>query len=112
MAVAILIWLPSFPFSATFLNYRERAIAQARVNRDHKPRSHGGMTGWQGVKAVLIDPSAWLLMLIYASCEPFVFGILRLTESRMFYSQCRGRHDLILHANGRTFELYLVNTIS
>ncbi|KAF8062195.1 MFS general substrate transporter [Lyophyllum atratum] len=69
MAVAILLFLPSFPFTATFLTPRERAIAQARLNRDHKPQSHGGMTGWQGFKAILIDPNAWLLALILASCN-------------------------------------------
>lgn len=93
MAFAILLWLPSFPFSATFLTPRERAIvsafcvckiacwahllyqAQARLNLDHKPRSHGGMNGWQGLKAISIDPNAWLLMTVYASCmsTPFAF---------------------------------------
>ncbi|KAF9467701.1 MFS general substrate transporter [Collybia nuda] len=67
MAFMILLFLPSFPFSATFLSPRERAIAQARLDRDHKPQSHGGMTGWQGFKAVISDPSAWLCMSIYAS---------------------------------------------
>lgn len=69
MAVAILFFLPSFPFSATFLTPRERAIAQARLNRDHKPQSHGGMTGWQGFKVVIADPNSWMFMLIYASCK-------------------------------------------
>ncbi|KAF7319362.1 MFS general substrate transporter [Mycena chlorophos] len=67
MAFMILFFLPSFPFSATFLTPRERAIAQARLDRDQKPTSHGGMTGWQGFKAILADPNAWLFMLIYAS---------------------------------------------
>jgi len=67
MAVLIILFLPSFPFSATFLNPREKAIAQARLNRDHNPQSHGGMTGWQGFKAVISDPNAWMFMLIYAS---------------------------------------------
>ncbi|KAF7329915.1 MFS general substrate transporter [Mycena kentingensis (nom. inval.)] len=67
MAFAILFWLPSFPFSATFLTPRERAIAQARLNRDQKPTSHGGMTGWQGFKAIVSDIHAWLFMLVYAS---------------------------------------------
>lgn len=69
MALMILLFLPSFPFSATFLSPRERAIAQARLNRDHKPQSHGGMTGWAGLKAIIVDINAWLFMLIYASCE-------------------------------------------
>jgi Major Facilitator Superfamily len=69
MALVILLFLPSFPFSATFLTPRERAIAQARVNKDHRPTSHGGMNGWQGFKAVLSDPNAWLLMTIYTSGE-------------------------------------------
>ena len=68
MAVAVLLFLPSFPFSATFLTAREKAIAQARLNRDHRPQSHGGMTGWQGFKAVVNDPHAWALMVVYASC--------------------------------------------
>ncbi|KAF5344838.1 hypothetical protein D9757_001246 [Collybiopsis confluens] len=66
MAFMTLFFLPSFPFSATFLTPHEKAIAQARVNRDHKPQSHGG-TGWQGLKAILIDPNAWMFMSIYAS---------------------------------------------
>ncbi|KAJ3806874.1 hypothetical protein F5876DRAFT_80267 [Lentinula aff. lateritia] len=48
MAFVTLFFLPSFPFSASFFTSREKAIAQARVNRDHRPQSHGGMTGWQG----------------------------------------------------------------
>ncbi|KAJ7291058.1 MFS general substrate transporter [Mycena rebaudengoi] len=56
MAFMILFFLPSFPFSATFLTPRERAIAQARLNRDHKPQSHGGMTGWDGFKVIIADP--------------------------------------------------------
>lgn len=71
MASAILIFLPSFPFSASFLTPREKAIAQARVNKDHRPTSHGGMTGWEGFKAVVKDLNAWFLMLIYASCKSF-----------------------------------------
>ncbi|KXN84014.1 hypothetical protein AN958_00573 [Leucoagaricus sp. SymC.cos] len=67
MAIVLLFFLPSFPFSSTFLTPRERAIAQARLNRDHKPQSHGGMNGWQGFKAIIADPNAWLFMIIYAS---------------------------------------------
>ncbi|KAF9530602.1 MFS general substrate transporter [Crepidotus variabilis] len=67
MGFMILLFLPSFPFSATFLSPRERAIAQARVNRSHKPQSHGGMSGWGGFKAVVSDVNAWLFMLTYAS---------------------------------------------
>ncbi len=73
MALVILFFLPPFPFSATFLTPRERAIAQARLNRDHKPQSHGGMNGWQGFKAVARDLNAWLLMLIYASCASLFY---------------------------------------
>ncbi|KAJ7581315.1 MFS general substrate transporter [Mycena floridula] len=69
MAVLILCFLPSFPFAAGNLTPRERSIAQARLNRDHRPQSHGGMSGWQGFKAVVQDPSAWMLMLIYASFD-------------------------------------------
>ncbi|CDO68592.1 hypothetical protein BN946_scf184996.g23 [Trametes cinnabarina] len=59
--------LPSFPFTASFLTPREKAIAQARLNRDHRPQSHGGMNGWEGFKAVVNDLNAWMLMIIYAS---------------------------------------------
>ncbi|KAF8827123.1 hypothetical protein HHX47_DHR5000603 [Lentinula edodes] len=55
------------PLLDGFFTPREKAIAQARVNRDHRPQSHGGMTGWQGFKAVVIDPNAWMFMSIYAS---------------------------------------------
>ncbi|KAF8525767.1 major facilitator superfamily domain-containing protein [Hysterangium stoloniferum] len=48
--------------AATFLTPREKSIAQARVDRDHRPSSHGGMNGWEGLKAVLVDINAWLLM--------------------------------------------------
>ncbi len=68
MATMILIFLPSFPFSATFITPRERSIAQARLNRDHRPQSHGGMTGLAAFKAVISDINAWLFMLVYASC--------------------------------------------
>jgi hypothetical protein len=69
MGFLILILLPAFPFSASFLTPREKAILQARLNRDHKPQSHGGMNGWEGFKAVMGDMNAWGFMLIYASCE-------------------------------------------
>ncbi|TBU24264.1 MFS general substrate transporter [Dichomitus squalens] len=67
MAIVTLLFLPSFPFSSSFLTPREKAIAQARLNRDHRPKSHGGMTGWEGFKAVVNDIHAWLLMFMYAS---------------------------------------------
>lgn len=66
MAVLLLLFLPSFPFAASFLSPREKAIAQARMDRDQKPTSHGGMTGWQGFKAVVNDLNAWLLVIVYA----------------------------------------------
>ena len=69
MAGVIFFFLPAFPFCATFLTPRERAIAQARLNRDHRPTSHGGMTGWEGFKAIVNDVNAWMLMIVYASCE-------------------------------------------
>ncbi|KAF8580766.1 MFS general substrate transporter [Ramaria rubella] len=65
MAFVLLLFLPSFPFTSTFLSPREKAIAQARLDRDHRPTSHGGMNGWQGLKAVMLDLNSWLLMLIY-----------------------------------------------
>ncbi|TFK31679.1 MFS general substrate transporter [Crucibulum laeve] len=67
VALMILLFFPSFPFSATFLTPRERAIAQARLNRDHKPQSHGGMNGWKGFKVIISDPNSWLFVLILAS---------------------------------------------
>lgn len=69
MASLILFFLPSFPFAASFLSPRERAIAQARLDRDHKPQSHGGMTGLEGFKATVTDLNAWILVVIYAGCE-------------------------------------------
>lgn len=78
MGVTILVFLPPFPFAASFLSPREKAIAQARVNSDHRPRSHGGMTGWNGFKAIVSDPNSWLFMLIYASCKIFVSAFLEL----------------------------------
>jgi hypothetical protein len=71
MAFVILLFLPSFPFSASFLTPRERSIAQARLNRDHKPQSHGGMTGWKGFKVIIADVNAWLFMTVYASCNHY-----------------------------------------
>ncbi|KAF8525766.1 major facilitator superfamily domain-containing protein [Hysterangium stoloniferum] len=65
MALMLLLFLPSFPFTATFLTPREKSIAQARVDRDHRPSSHGGMNGWEGLKAILVDINAWLLMVVY-----------------------------------------------
>ena len=81
MALAILLFLPSFPFSATFLTPRERAIAQSRLNRDHKPQSHGGLKGWQGFKAVILDYKAWLFMIIYASCAFLLLSVECQNES-------------------------------
>jgi hypothetical protein len=69
VAFAILLFLPAFPFTASFLTPREKAIAQARLNRDQKPRSHGGMSGWTGFKAIISDPTSWMFMIVYASCE-------------------------------------------
>lgn len=68
MAVCLLMFLPAFPFASTFLTPRERAIAQARLNKDHKPTSHGGMTGLEGLKAVFTDINCWMFMIVYASC--------------------------------------------
>ncbi|OBZ66887.1 hypothetical protein A0H81_13333 [Grifola frondosa] len=50
MALMILLFLPSF-----------------HSPRRSSRRSHGGMTGWEGFKAVVSDWNSWLLMLIYAS---------------------------------------------
>lgn len=69
IAFIILLYLPSFPFSAKFLTAREKAIAQARVQRDHQPTSHGGMGGWKGFKRVLLDTKCWGFAVIYCGCE-------------------------------------------
>lgn len=84
MAVMILFFLPSFPFSASFLSPRERAIAQARLNRDHKPQSHGGMNGWHGFKAVVSDLNAWCFMLVYASCKSWTTSYIHKTDTARF----------------------------
>lgn len=105
MAFMILFFLPSFPFSATFLTPRERAIAQARLNRDHKPQSHGGMTGWDGFKVIIADPNAWLFMLTYASCAflsfPSFLHLYAGLREYIFCSQRRRRNDIILPPYGK-----------
>ena len=68
MAFVILFRLPSFPFTASFLTTRERAIAVARL-KEHKPKSHGGATGWDGMKLVFFDPAIWMFVVLYCSCE-------------------------------------------
>lgn len=98
MASTILFLLPSFPFTASFLTPREKAIAQARVNRDHRPQSHGGMSGWEGFKAVVNDFNAWALMVIYASCG-YILLWQGLALTRRITSQRRRRDDLVLPAN-------------
>ncbi|KAK7056694.1 hypothetical protein VNI00_002411 [Paramarasmius palmivorus] len=103
MALAILLFLPSFPFSATFLTPRERAIAQARLNRDHKPQSHGGLTGWQGFKAVILDYKAWLFMIIYAS-----FNVGVATVSYFLPTLIKGLGFTSLQAQGLTVAPYAV----
>lgn len=75
MAFMILFFLPSFPFSAGFLTQRERAIAQARLNRDQRPQSHGGMSGGKGILTVITDIHAWMFTVLYASCK-FVCTIM------------------------------------
>ncbi|KAH9910536.1 MFS general substrate transporter [Fomitopsis serialis] len=65
MASLLLVFLPSFPFTASFLTPRQRAIAQARLNRDQKPTSHGGMGAFRAFTLVVSDLNAWLLMVIY-----------------------------------------------
>jgi len=103
MAMVVLLFLPSFPFSAPFLTYRERAIAQARLNQDHKPQSHGGMTGWQGFKAVISDPNAWLFMLIYAS-----FNVGVATISYFLPTLIKNLGFSSINAQGLTVAPYLV----
>ncbi|KAJ7594264.1 MFS general substrate transporter [Mycena floridula] len=101
MAVLILCFLPPFPFAAGHLTPRERSIAQARLNRDHKPRSHGGMTGWQGFKAVVQDPSAWMFMLIYAS-----FNVGVATVSYFLPTLIKGLGFSSINAQGLTAAPY------
>lgn len=103
MALTILLFLPSFPFTATFLTPRERAIAQARLNRDHKPQSHGGMTGWQGFKAIVADPNAWLFTLIYAS-----FNVGVATVSYFLPTLIKGLGFSSINAQGMTVAPYAV----
>ncbi|KAK0221036.1 MFS general substrate transporter [Armillaria nabsnona] len=103
MAATILFCLPSFPFSSTFLTARERAIAQARVNRDHKPQSHGGMTGWEGFKHVILDINSWLFMLIYAS-----FNVGVATISYFLPTLIKGLGFSSINAQGMTVAPYLV----
>ncbi|KAL1731534.1 MFS general substrate transporter [Schizophyllum commune] len=101
MAFAILMFLPSFPFAAGFLNPRERAIAQARLDRDHRPRSHGGMGGWEGFKAVVSDPNAWLFMILYAS-----FNIGVATVSYFLPTLIKGLGFTAINAQGLTVAPY------
>ncbi|KAG7451677.1 MFS general substrate transporter [Guyanagaster necrorhizus] len=103
MATMILFFLPSFPFSSTFLTARERAVAQARLNRDHKPQSHGGMTGWEGFKHVILDINSWLFMLIYAS-----FNVGVATISYFLPTLIKGLGFSSINAQGMTVAPYLV----
>ncbi|KAJ7177895.1 MFS general substrate transporter [Mycena filopes] len=103
MAFAILLFLPSFPFSATFLTPRERSIAQARLNRDHKPQSHGGMNGWKGFKVIIADPNAWLFMLIYAS-----FNVGVATISYFLPTLIKNLGFTAINAQGLTVAPYVV----
>ncbi|KJA17831.1 hypothetical protein HYPSUDRAFT_146000 [Hypholoma sublateritium FD-334 SS-4] len=103
MATMILLFLPSFPFSATFITPRERAIAQARLNRDHKPQSHGGMTGMAAFKAILSDLNAWLFMLIYAS-----FNVGVATISYFLPTLIKGLGFSSINAQGMTVAPYAV----
>ncbi|KAJ3907684.1 MFS general substrate transporter [Lentinula edodes] len=103
MASMILFFLPPFPFFATFLTPRERAIAQARLNRDHKPQSHGGMNGWQGFKAVVTDIHAWMFMTIYAS-----FNVGVATISYFLPTIIAGLGFTAINAQGLTVAPYIV----
>lgn len=103
MAALILMFLPSFPFAATFLTPREKAIAQARMDRDQKPTSHGGMTGWEGFKAVVNDVNAWLLVIIYAG---FNVGTATITYFLPTLVDELGYSDI--NAQGMTVAPYVV----
>ncbi|KAJ7031591.1 MFS general substrate transporter [Mycena alexandri] len=106
MASAILFFLPSFPFSATFLTPRERSIAQARLNRDHKPQSHGGMNGWKGFKVIIADLNAWLFMLVYAS-----FNVGVATISYFLPTLIKNLGFTAINAQGLTVAPYVVGWI-
>lgn len=98
-----MMFLPSFPFAATFLTPREKAIAQARMDRDQKPTSHGGMTGWEGFKAVVNDVNAWLLVIIYAG---FNVGTATITYFLPTLVDELGYSDI--NAQGMTVAPYVV----
>jgi len=102
MATVLLLFLPSFPFTATFLTPREKAIAQARVDRDHRPTSHGGMNGWQGLRAVLLDINAWLLMVIYVG-----FNIGTATSTYFLPTIINGLGFTALDSQGLTVAPYV-----
>jgi len=74
MAIVILAWLPAFPFSCTFLTTHEKAIAQARL-REHRPKSHGGASGWEGIKLVSKDITVWAFVILYTSFNTCVATI-------------------------------------
>ncbi|KAE9410087.1 MFS general substrate transporter [Gymnopus androsaceus JB14] len=103
MATMILFFLPPFPSFATFLTPREKAIAQARLNRDHKPQSHGGMNGWQGFKAIVADVHAWMFMTIYAS-----FNVGVATISYFLPKLIAGLGFTDINAQGLTVAPYVV----
>jgi hypothetical protein len=90
-ACITLFFLPSFPFSATFLTPREKAIAQARVQRDHQPTSHGGIGGWKAFKEVVGDVKCWVFAVIYCGCE---FGYIFLLSSTLISDF----HFLVAHS--------------
>ncbi|KZT64125.1 MFS general substrate transporter [Daedalea quercina L-15889] len=82
MALLLLLFLPSFPFTASFLTPRQKAIAQARLNRDQKPTSHGGMSAFRAFTAVVFDVNAWLLVVIYCGsrgCRAVNIGTATIT---------------------------------
>jgi len=103
MAFMILLFLPAFPFSARFLTPRERAISQARLNRDQNPQSHGGMTGWKGVIAIVSDINAWLFTLLYAS-----FNVCVATISYFLPTLIRDLGFSSINAQGMTVAPYAV----
>ncbi|KAJ7507338.1 major facilitator superfamily domain-containing protein [Mycena galericulata] len=101
LSFAILILLPSSPFAAWFLSPREGAIAYARLNRDQKPQMRGGLTGRQGFKAVVSDPNAWLLLVIYGS-----FNIATVTMAFFLPTVIRHLEFTAINAQGLTSAPY------
>ncbi|KAJ7805754.1 MFS general substrate transporter [Mycena olivaceomarginata] len=78
-------------------------MAFARLNRDHKPQSHGGMTGWKGFKVIIADVNAWLFMVVYAS-----FNVGVATISYFLPTLIKNLGFTAINAQGLTVAPYVV----